>query len=108
MMNNLYSNLSSDFPKEVAETLAGNDRVRIERIISRGQSSPEGFWYDQEEHEWVVVLKGEAKLLFEGDDRPIHMRPGDHLTIPAHRRHRVQWTKPDEPTIWLAVFYGDK
>jgi mannose-6-phosphate isomerase-like protein (cupin superfamily) len=61
-------------------------------------------WYDQQEAEWVVVLKGEAKLLFQGDAQPIHLKPGDHVTIPAHRRHRVEWTTPNEPTVWLAVF----
>jgi cupin 2 domain-containing protein len=94
-------------PEELVETLAEGKHVRIERTVSTGQASPEGFWYDQEESEWVVVLKGEARLLFEGDARPIHLEPGDHVTIPAHRRHRVEWTTPDEPTVWLAVFYGD-
>ena len=55
----------------------------------------------------MVVLKGEAKLLLQGDAQPIHLKPGDHVTIPAHRRHRVEWTTPDEPTVWLAVFYGE-
>ena len=65
-------------PRRIVEILAENQHVRIERIVSTGQSSPEGFWYDQEEHEWVVVLLGEAKLLFEGDDEPTHMKPGDY------------------------------
>jgi len=104
---NLLSPLPSNLPKELVETLAENKHVRIERIVSTGHASPEGFWYDQEEAEWVVVLKGEAKLLFEGETQPVHLKPGDHVTIPAHRRHRVEWTKPNEPTVWLAVFYGD-
>ena len=106
-MNNLFSNMPTDLPEELIETLAENKHVRIERIVSTGHASPEGFWYDQEEHEWVVVLKGEAKLLFEGDDEPIHMKPGDHLNIPAHRKHRVEWTTPNEPTVWLAMFHKD-
>ena len=78
---------------------------KAKRIVSAGHNSPEGFWYDQEEHEWVAVLKGEAKLLFEGDDEAIHMKPGDYVNIPAHRKHRVEWTSPNEPTVWLAVFH---
>ena len=104
---NLLSPLPSNLPKELVETLAEDKHVRIERIVSTGHASPEGFWYDQEEAEWVVVLKGEAKLLFEGETQPVHLKPGDHVTIPAHRRHRVEWTTPNEPTVWLAVFYGD-
>ena len=104
---NLLSPLPSNLPKELVETLAENKHVRIERIVSTGHASPEGFWYDQEEAEWVVVLKGEAKLLFVGETQPVHLKPGDHVTIPAHRRHRVEWTTPNEPTVWLAVFYGD-
>ena len=104
---NLFANLSAALPEELIKVLAENQHVRIERIVSTGHTSPEGYWYDQEEAEWVVVLKGEAKLLFEGDDEPITLRPGDHVLIPAHRKHRVEWTKPDEPTVWLAVFYPD-
>jgi cupin 2 domain-containing protein len=106
-MNNLFADLPNDLPEELVEVLAENKHVRIERIVSNGQACPDGFCYDQEEHEWVIVLKGEAKLLFEGDDEPIHMKAGDHINIPAHTKHRVEWTTPDEPTVWLAVFYGD-
>ncbi len=106
-MNNLVADLPTDLPEELVEVLAENKHVRIERIVSTGQASPDGFWYDQEEAEWVVVLKGKAKLLFEGDDEPIHMKPGDFVNIPAHKKHRVEWTTPDEPTVWLTVFYCD-
>ncbi len=91
-------------PDEVTETLHQSEHVRVERIVSRGHSSPPGFWYDQEEHEWVMLLHGEARLLFEGDDEPLVLKSGDHVSIPAHRRHRVEWTSPHEPTVWLAVF----
>ncbi len=104
-MQNLFNDLPTDLPEELVEVLAENKHVRLERIISTGHAGPEGVWYDQNEHEWVVVLKGAAKLLFEGDDEPIHMRPGDFVNIPAHRRHRVEWTTPVEPTVWLAVRY---
>ena len=80
-------------------------QVRIERIISHGHVSPEEFWYDQDQHEWVVVRKGAARLRFE--DRMVEMKPGDFINIPAHKRHRVECTTPDEPTIWLAVHYEE-
>ena len=104
-MNNLLANLPDSMPEELVEVLAESESVRIERIVSTGHSSPKDFWYDQVEHEWVVVLKGEAKLLFEADEQPLLMKPGDFVNIPAHRKHRVEWTTPDEPTVWLAVFY---
>lgn len=106
-MPNLFAELPTDLTEELVQILAETQHVRLERIVSTGQASPPGFWYDQAEHEWVVVLRGEAKLLYEGDEAPIHMRPGDCVTIPAHRRHRVAWTTPAEPTVWLALFYKD-
>jgi cupin 2 domain-containing protein len=105
--HNLFSALPSKLPVKLVLRLAESKHVRIERIVSTGHASPKGFWYDQQEAEWVVVLKGEAKLLLQGDAQPIHLKPGDHVTIPAHRRHRVEWTTPNEPTVWLAVHYGD-
>ncbi len=104
-MPNLFTDLPTDLPAELIDVLTQNKHVRIERIVSTGQASPEGFWYDQDEAEWVVVLKGEAKVLFEGDAEPLPLKPGDHVTIPAHSKHRVEWTSPGEPTVWLAVFY---
>ena len=77
--------------------------MRLERIVSHGHSSPEGFWYDQPEDEWVMLLQGAARLEFE--DSLMEMRPGDCLNIPAHRRHRVAWTTPEGPTVWLALFH---
>jgi cupin 2 domain-containing protein len=73
--------------------------------VSRGHTSPEGFWYDQEEHEWILLLKGGAILLFENQQCSISLGPGDYLDIPAHIRHRVEWTDPDQETVWLAVHY---
>ncbi len=105
-MNNLFANISTGLPEELAEVLAESKSIRIERIVSHCHASPKGFWYDQDENEWVVVLKGMAKLLFEGDDEPVEMSPGDFVNITAHRKHRVDWTTPVEPTVWLAVFYG--
>jgi cupin 2 domain-containing protein len=91
---------------ELCTTLLDAGVVRIERIVSHGHASPEGFWYDQDQHESVMVLKGAARLRFE--DEAVEMKPGDFLNIPAHKKHRVEWTTPDEPTIWLAVHYGDQ
>ena len=102
-MTNLFADLAPCLPGEVITTLVDADRVRIERIVSHGHVSPEGFWYDQPQHEWVVVLKGAARLRFENEI--VEMNVGDGVIIPAHKRHRVEWTTPDEPTVWLAVFY---
>ncbi len=104
-MRNLFDDLPLKLSREITEILTEGKFARIERIASFGQSSPEGFWYDQEQSEWIVVLKGEAKFLIESDKEPIHLRVGDHLLIPARRRHRVAWTNPDKQTIWLAVFF---
>ena len=103
---NLFSNLPQNLPEELFTTLLEASDVRIERIVSHGHSSPEGFWYDQDQAEWVLVLQGAARLQFE--DRVLEMRPGDFVNIPAHQKHRVAWTTLDEPTIWLAVHYGAK
>ena len=102
---NLFADLPQHLPDELVTTLLDATNVRIERIVSHGHASPEGFWYDQDQHEWVVVLKGAARLRFENDEQPVEMKPGDFVNIQAHKRHRVEWTTPDEPTIWLAVHY---
>lgn len=106
-MKNLFDDLPTDIPEELIEVLAQNEHVRIERIVSTGHSSPEEFWYDQNQSEWVVVLKGEAKLLFEDDKQSKCMKPGDHIFIPAHKKHRIEWTTPEEPTVWLALFFDE-
>ena len=102
-------NLLRDLPPggagEVIERLAGDGPVRIERIVSHGEASPDGFWYDQDDGEWVMLLQGEAKLRFADEAAARHLRAGDHLDIAAHRRHRVDWTAADQETVWLAVFY---
>ncbi len=82
--------------------------VVIERIVSSGQASPPGFWYEQPQAEWVLLLQGEALLRFADEDEARRLRPGDWLDIAARRRHRVEWTVPDRLTIWLAVFYGEE
>lgn len=100
----LLHDLPDDLPEELVETLVENDSVRIERIVSTGHTSPEGFWYDQPRREFVVILKGHARLDFD-DGESLELEPGGWADIPAHRRHRVAWTTPGEPTVWLAVHF---
>ena len=104
-VKNIFDDLPQHLPKEVVQTLIRADEVRIERIISHGHASPADFWYDQPHHEWVIVLKGAARLQFE--DRMVEMKTGDFVNIPAFKKHRVDWTTPDEPTVWLGVRYGE-
>ena len=86
------------------ELLRGGD-FKLERIVSTGQTTPDGQWYDQETGEWVLLISGAARLRFEDDTEPIEMRPGDYVDVPAHARHRVEWTDPDQETVWLALHY---
>jgi cupin 2 domain-containing protein len=101
----LFGNIPATLAAELVQTLATGKGMRIERIVSRGHRSPPGFWYDQPDDEWVALLKGEARLRFEADDRVMHLRPGDYVNIPAHEKHRVDWTMEESDTVWLAVFY---
>ena len=90
---------------EFSEELWKTDAFRVERIVSRSYRSPEGFWYDQEGAEWVVLLAGGATLEFADGEGMVVLKPGDYLYIPAHRRHRIHETDPDRDTVWLAVHY---
>jgi cupin 2 domain-containing protein len=90
--------------EQVVELLSTGD-VRIERIVSTGQATPPGFWYDQDRAEWVMLLAGSAGLLFEGEAEPRVLKPGDYVQIGAHRRHRIAWTDPAQPTVWLAIHH---
>ena len=102
-------NLLRDLPDarggEVTEILLAAPGMRIERIVSLGQASPPGFWYDQDEAEWVLLLAGAARLRFADESRDRVLGPGDFVQIAPHRRHRVEWTDPAAPTVWLAIFY---
>src|SRR5258708_20617555 len=97
---NLHASLPQERDSELVEGLAEGRGVRIERIVSTGHSSPEGFWYDQPDDEFVVLLAGSATLCFEQDRRRLELIPGDWVEIPAHVRHRVECTEADRPTVW--------
>ncbi|ANS87049.1 hypothetical protein VSVS12_03340 [Vibrio scophthalmi] len=103
-MNNLLSDIPTSLPAEVFEELINTAGVRIERIISHGHTSPEQGWYDQAEHEWVLVLSGFGVIEYD-DGQVFHLQHGDYLNIPAQQKHRVIETAADEPTVWLAMFY---
>ena len=90
---------------EVFETLVSAKGLRIERIISTGQATPEGEWLDQDRDEWVILLQGGAALQFEGEESERVMNSGDWFLIPTRRRHRIAWTTSADPTVWLAVHY---
>jgi cupin 2 domain-containing protein len=100
---NLFSALPATAERELVEVLMERSDVRVERIVSTGQASPQGFWYDQPEDEFVVLLSGSAVLRFADGDPLLPMAPGDWVEIPAHVRHRVEQTDSDRPTVWLAV-----
>lgn len=99
---NIFAKIPEQFTEELFETLFTNPALTIERIVSKGHFTPETNWYDQAWDEWVLVLQGEAILVFE-DDTHHQLTSGDYLFIPAHQRHRVSWTTPDKPTVWLAI-----
>lgn len=106
-LTNLLADVPTSLPEELFETLVSAPAVRIERIVSHGHASPPGFWYDQSQAEWVLVLCGAARLRFADPEETVELRAGDSLNIAPHRRHRVEWTTMEEPTVWLAVHYGE-
>ena len=101
-IENLFHLLPDAKTEEIIETLLENDHLRIERIVSEGQATPPGEWFDQQTDEWVILLKGSAGLLFEDGSKIAVMRQGDYVLIPAHRKHRVEWTDNTQKTVWLA------
>jgi len=102
---NLFTPLPAEIPAEIFQVLLETENFRLERIVSAGQATPPGEWYDQDTHEWVALLQGGAALRFADEPEPRLLRPGDYLLIPARRRHRVEWTDPAQPTVWLALHY---
>ena len=104
----MYDSIPADlaqWPHELLQELLRSPTLRIERIVSQGHQAPASGWYDQDEHEWVLLLRGCAKLEF-ADGSTHTLAAGDYLHLPAHTRHRVAWTDPTQPSIWLAVFYS--
>ena len=102
---NIFADLPQSLPEEVFQEILHGDGFRLERIISFGQATPAGQWYDQEQHEWVVLLSGAASLRFEGEEDLHVLHAGDFVNIPAHTRHRVEWTDEKQPSVWLALHY---
>lgn len=103
---NLLQNLPKDLQEEIFDTILETQDITLERIVSKGHTTPEGEWYDQNRHEWVLILAGSATILF-ADGREVKLQEGDHLIIPAHSRHRVTETDKGTETIWLALHYMD-
>jgi cupin 2 domain-containing protein len=106
----ITANLFADLPPPAADeqitALLSTATVRIERIVSHGHASPPGFWFDQQDAEWVILLAGRALLRFEDEEATTSLGPGDFLRIAARRRHRIEWTDPAQDTVWLAVHHG--
>jgi len=102
VIKNILADLP-DSPEEIFETLLEKPGIRVERIISSGQATPQGEWYDQAGDEWVVLLSGSATLMIEGEISPRRLSAGDYLLLPAGCRHRVEWTDPEVKSVWLAV-----
>ena len=104
-MGSLFDNIPADLPEELFATICSTEAVKIERIVSKGHASPEGFWYDQDWNEFVLIVQGGAGLKFECNDEIVVLKAGDYLNIPSHVKHRVEWTDSSGETIWLAVHY---
>lgn len=102
--SNIFEKIPKNLKDEFFEKLISKDNLRVERIISKGHSSPKSSWYDQDCDEWVILLQGEAILSFEDKD-DVKLKSGDYINILAHIKHKVSWTTPDKETIWLAIHY---
>ena len=104
-MKSLFEDIPTELPDELFETICTKESVKIERIVSKGHASPDGFWYDQEQNEFVLVIQGSAGLKIEGKDDIVSLKAGDFLDIGSHVKHRVEWTDSSCEAIWLAVHY---
>ncbi len=105
---NLLNPLPPQQATELFQDLLQRPGIRVERIISWGQASPDGFWYDQPQAEWVLLLEGSARLRFEDQHEPLQLERGSCVLIAAHRKHRVDWTDPSQPTVWLAIHLDER
>ncbi|MFN2268600.1 MAG: cupin domain-containing protein, partial [Desulfonatronovibrio sp.] len=104
---NIYENLPRADYQEHFEDIHKSKVVRIERIISLGQATPEGEWYDQDWDEWVVLLKGQAGILIYGQEKVKELSPGDYIFLSSGLKHRVEWTSVNEPCVWLAIHFNN-
>ena len=103
-IGNLFESIPESIQDEVVTEFARTKHVKIARIVSPCLMPPTSDWYDQSENEWVIVLEGEAKIVFDNNEE-IHLKAGGYVDIPAHKRHKVTWTSPHTQTIWLAIHY---
>ena len=103
LVTNIFANIPDTLPEELFTSLVKQGKVHIERIVSKGHSTPPNQWYDQAQDEWVIILQGQAVLIYEQNLQTLSMAAGDSVFIPAHTKHRVEWTTPDIHTVWLAV-----
>lgn len=103
--SNLFANIPQDLPEELFKTIVQSDNIRIEKIVSDGHTSPQNFWYDQDQNEFVLLLQGSAIIEFENNES-IELKVGDYQIISAHQKHRVSYTDKNKKTIWLAIFYS--
>ncbi len=104
-MPNIYDQIPKELPEELFDEIARGGAFRLERIVSKGHATPEGEWCDQDRDEWVILLEGSAGILVDGNAEGVILKPGDHLQIPAHVRHRVEWTEANTETVWIALHY---
>jgi cupin 2 domain-containing protein len=100
---NIFTHIPEQLPAELFETLLQRDNIHIERIVSKGHITHEGQWYDQAWDEWVILLQGQAIVRYLQDDVNITLQAGDYMLIPAHTKHRVEWTQSECNSIWLAI-----
>lgn len=106
MTNNLFIGLPKEIPDELFELLVSTKTLKLERIVSQGQTTPKGKWLESERAEWVILLKGSAKLSFKGKTGVVALKPGDYVNIPPRCAHRVEYTHPKQKTVWLALHYN--
>ncbi len=102
---NFLNDIPKQIPDEIIESVLNDKNITIERIISKGHFSPPDQFYDQDKNEWIILIQGQAVLSLEDPIEEVQMNSGDYLLITAHRKHRVEWTRPDVITIWLAIHF---
>ena len=105
MMPNIYGQIPRELHNELFEEIVRWGSFKLQRIVSKGHSTPENEWCDQDENEWVILLKGSAGIRIEGEAEAVILRPGDHLRLPARLKHRVEWTDAKTETVWLVLHY---